>query len=58
MTETPITADQRARLLKIATYASVGTALLLVGAKGAAWIITGSVSVLASLIDSLMDTAT
>lgn len=58
MAETPITPKQRAHLLKIATYASVGTALLLVGAKGAAWIITGSVSVLASLIDSLMDTAT
>jgi len=58
MAEPPITTEQRARLLKIATYASVGTALLLVGAKGAAWIITGSVSVLASLIDSLMDTAT
>lgn len=57
MNEAPVTPEHRARLLKISTYASVGVALLLVGAKGGAWITTGSVSVLASLIDSLMDTA-
>lgn len=54
---TPLTPGNQARLLKIATYASVGTALLLVGAKGAAWFLTGSVSVLASLVDSSMDVA-
>jgi ferrous-iron efflux pump FieF len=43
------------RLLKSATYASVATALLLVGVKFAAWLATGSLSILASLIDSLMD---
>jgi ferrous-iron efflux pump FieF len=43
------------RLLRLATYASVATALLLVGVKFAAWLITGSLSILASLIDSLMD---
>lgn len=43
------------RLLKRATYASVATAVLLIAAKTVAWIITGSVSVLASLLDSLMD---
>ncbi len=42
-------------LLKRATYASVATALLLVGVKFAAWLATGSLSILASLIDSLMD---
>ncbi len=45
----------RARLLHRATYASVGVALLLVSAKLAAWIVTGSVALLASLIDSLLD---
>jgi ferrous-iron efflux pump FieF len=43
------------QLLKHATYASVATALLLVGVKFAAWLATGSLSILASLIDSLMD---
>jgi len=44
-----------ARLLRLATNASVATALLLIGVKCAAWLLTGSVSVLASLVDSLMD---
>lgn len=48
-------ADKNGRLLKSATYASVATALLLVGVKFAAWLATGSLSILASLIDSLMD---
>jgi ferrous-iron efflux pump FieF len=43
------------RLLRLATYASVATACLLILAKLAAWLVTGSVSVLASLVDSLMD---
>ena len=47
--------DKTVRLLKGATYASVATALLLVGVKFAAWLATGSLSILASLIDSLMD---
>lgn len=47
--------DKIARLLKSATYASVATALLLVGVKFGAWLTTGSLSILASLIDSLMD---
>ena len=47
--------DKNTRLLKGATYASVATALLLVGVKFAAWLATGSLSILASLIDSLMD---
>ncbi len=42
-------------LLRLATYASVGTAVLLVAVKFAAWLVTGSLSILASLIDSLMD---
>jgi ferrous-iron efflux pump FieF len=41
--------------LRIATYASVATAGILIIGKLAAWLLTGSVSVLASLVDSLMD---
>jgi len=47
----------KAKQLRIATYSSVATALLLVSLKLGAWLMTGSVSVLASLIDSLMDSA-
>ena len=46
-----------ARLLKLATRASVLTALVLILGKAIAWLFTGSVSVLASLVDSLMDAA-
>ncbi len=46
---------RRARLLALATYASVGTASVLITGKLAAWLLTGSVSVLASLVDSVMD---
>lgn len=41
--------------LRRATYASVLTALLLIAVKVLAWLWTGSVSMLASLVDSLMD---
>ena len=47
----------KGRQLRVATYASVATAIALVGMKLAAWLWTGSVSILASLIDSLMDSA-
>lgn len=46
---------QRGRLLKRASYASVLTALVLILVKMVAWLFTGSVSMLASLVDSLMD---
>jgi ferrous-iron efflux pump FieF len=55
-TTTPPGSD-RARLLRLATGASVATAMLLIGAKLGAWLLTGAVSVLASLVDSLMDAA-
>lgn len=51
----PINKIQTENLLKLATYASVGTALLLISAKTVAYWHTDSVSILASLIDSLMD---
>jgi ferrous-iron efflux pump FieF len=50
-----ISADRTGRLLRLATYASVGTATQLILAKLLAWLMTGSVSVLASLVDSAMD---
>ncbi len=43
------------KLLRRATHASVATAALLILVKLAAWLMTGSVSVMASLVDSLMD---
>lgn len=49
--------DHNARLLRLATYASVVTATILIMAKIGAMLLTGSVSVMASLIDSLMDAA-
>ena len=56
MTDVVLTpaADQE-RLIRLATYASVATATVLIVAKLAAWIATGSISVLASLVDSLLD---
>jgi len=45
------------RLLRLATYASVATALVLIAGKIAAWLMTGSVSVMASLVDSMLDAA-
>jgi ferrous-iron efflux pump FieF len=45
----------RAGLLKLASVASVVTAGILIVAKLAAWSVTGSVSLLASLVDSVMD---
>ncbi len=45
------------RLLRLATTSSVAVAATLIVAKLGAWLLTGSVSVLASLVDSLMDGA-
>jgi ferrous-iron efflux pump FieF len=43
------------RLMRIATMASMTVAIALIGAKAAAWLITESVSMLSSLIDSSLD---
>jgi len=43
------------RLMKLATKASVAVALILIAVKMAAVLLTGSISILSSLIDSLMD---
>jgi len=44
------------KLMKRSTYASVAVASFLLILKGAAWIATDSVSIQASLVDSLVDT--
>jgi ferrous-iron efflux pump FieF len=46
---------ERARLLRLATYASVTTAVILILAKLIAWFISDSVSILATLVDSSLD---
>lgn len=51
------TPAEASRLRRWATYAAVGVAAVLIVAKGAAWLATGSVSLLSSLIDSLLDLA-
>lgn len=48
---------QHARLLRLATRASLAVAITLVIAKAIAWAMSGSVSLLAGLTDSLMDSA-
>lgn len=45
------------RLKKLATIASVAVATLLIAAKLVAWLMTDSVAVLSSLVDSLLDAA-
>jgi ferrous-iron efflux pump FieF len=51
----PLEPAQSARLLRLATYASVITATVLIIGKAVAWLQTGSVSLLASLVDSMLD---
>jgi ferrous-iron efflux pump FieF len=48
---------QTGRLMRRATYASVAVAALMIMVKLGAWLATGSVSMLSSLIDSLLDAA-
>ncbi|MFZ3238286.1 MAG: cation diffusion facilitator family transporter [Stellaceae bacterium] len=57
-TAVPLIYGPRAdRLRRRATYASVAVALLLIAVKFAAWLDTGSVALLSSVIDSLLDGA-
>lgn len=44
-----------ARLMKAATYASVSVAVVLTIAKLGAWLVSDSISLLSSLVDSLLD---
>ena len=44
-------------IIKLATYCSVGTAFIIIIAKFIGWVVTDSLSIMASLIDSLLDIA-
>ena len=57
MTFTGPAGEQGAQLMRLATYASVGVAAVLLAAKLVAYVMTDSVSLLSSLIDSLLDIA-
>ncbi len=52
-----VSTAENARLLRIVSTASVIAAVILIGVKGVAWFMTDSVALLASLIDSTMDSA-
>ncbi|MCM2461341.1 cation diffusion facilitator family transporter [Pseudomonas sp. CG7] len=52
------TSTEHARLLRLATRASVAVALVLIVAKALAWWLSGSVSMLAGLTDSTLDGVT
>lgn len=54
-TSAPLSAHQRAKLMRSATYASVAVAGTLICVKLVGWLMTDSVSILASLLDSSMD---
>ena len=47
--------EEKARLMKLATYASTSVALVLIICKAVAWLMTDSVSLMATLIDSCLD---
>ncbi len=54
----PLAKKKKENLMRLSTYASVATAIVLILAKSGAWFITGSLTILASLVDSIMDMAT
>lgn len=45
----------KARLMRLATYASVTVAVILIAIKSWAWVGSGSVALLSSLVDSILD---
>jgi ferrous-iron efflux pump FieF len=53
----PASAEESARLMRSATYASVSVAGTLIVIKTIAWLQTGSVSMLGTLVDSILDAA-
>ncbi|WP_455372473.1 cation diffusion facilitator family transporter [Limibacillus halophilus] len=53
--EAGLDADAQARLMRRATYASVTVALILIVAKSGAWALSGSVALLSTLMDSVLD---
>ena len=48
---------KNARLMRLATYASATVAIILIVAKLVAWMMTDSITILATLIDSCLDAA-
>lgn len=56
-TRMPGVTAEAARLMRLATYASVGVASVLIVTKFVAWVMTDSVSLLSTLVDSLLDAA-
>lgn len=55
VTNQTTTPAEAARLMRLATYASLAVAITLVVAKTVAWAVTDSVVLLATLIDSMLD---
>jgi ferrous-iron efflux pump FieF len=53
----PLDTASAGALMRRATYASITVAVLMVLVKLVAWLLTGSVSLLSSLLDSLLDAA-
>jgi ferrous-iron efflux pump FieF len=54
-TRTGLSGDEAARLKRLATHAAVAAAALMIGLKIWAWVATGSVAILSSLVDSTLD---
>ena len=55
MTDAPASNNANGRLMRLASYVAVSVALVLIAAKLGAWLLTGSVGLLSSLIDSVLD---
>lgn len=55
MTANGIAPERAQRLMRLATYASVSVASVLIAIKIASWLMTESVSLLSTLVDSLLD---
>lgn len=53
----PELSETHGKLMRMATYASVSVAGVLVAVKTGAWVMTGSMALLSSLIDSFLDMA-
>jgi len=49
------TTEENGRLMRLATYASVSVACVLIALKTGAWIATESIAMLSTLVDSLLD---
>ena len=50
-----VSREEGGRLMRQATWASVAVASILIAVKTATWVLTGSISILSSLVDSVMD---